>query len=92
MNNEEDISAGNLSAEDRQRVNAQVDHFIDVISRRYGIKPSEVIDTIVWVRERREFTAKVTMGGALAIIGILATALAFSMWEGIKHFLLNPRS
>lgn len=87
MDNDEEVSGERLSLEDRQRVHAQVDHFIDIISRRYGIKPADVVDTIVWVRERRSFTSKITMGGALSIIGVVATALAFSIWEGIRHFL-----
>jgi len=83
----EDSPESLLSVEDRQRVHAQVDHFIDIISHRYGIKPADVVDTIIWVRERRSFASKVTMGGALSIMGIIASAMVLSMWEGIKHFL-----
>jgi hypothetical protein len=73
-----------MTEEDRHRVTMQVDHFIEILSARYGIKPADVVETVNWVKDRKEFFTRVKMSGAVSIIGLVIGALLLSMWEGIK--------
>ena len=76
-----------LTEEERARLGMQVDLFVDLLARRYGLEPSEVIDAVRWVQTHREFVSRIKNGGFIGLIGTLVTASFLAMWEGIKHFL-----
>ena len=77
-----------LNDEERAKVLAQVDYFVHILSERYDVSPHEVIDTIRWVRERKEFASKVKSTSAVSLLGILLSALALAIWEGIKTMVV----
>lgn len=73
-----------LSDEEKHKVMIQVDHFIEILSARYGLRPNDVVDTVQWVKERRQFVERMKVSSALSILGVVVAALLLSMWEGIK--------
>jgi hypothetical protein len=78
-----------LSEEEKYRVTLQVDHFIDLLSKRYGIHPNEVIDAIQWVRDHRSIESKLHFGALISVIGVITGAALMALWEGVKHLLNN---
>lgn len=74
-----------LSDRDRVEIAAQIDHMVEVLADRYGVEPHEVVDTVKWVREKREHDAKMRNAAVLAIIGIMASAVMMALWEGFKQ-------
>lgn len=76
-----------LSEEEKYRVTLQVDHFIEILSKRYGIDPNEVVEAVTWVRERKQFSDRFQTGAIISMISVLVGAILLSMWEGIKHFV-----
>lgn len=76
-----------LSEDDKLRVTLQVDHFIEILSRRYGIDPKEVVEAVTWVRERKQFSNRFHAGAIISMISVLVGAILLSLWEGIKHFI-----
>lgn len=79
-----------LSDEEKYRVTLQVDHFIELLSKRYGIQPSEVVDAVQWVRNHKSIETKVQFGAVLSIISVVVGAALVALWEGLKH-LLNDK-
>ena len=73
-----------LSEEEKVKVLAQVDYFIHIISTRYEVSPQEVIETVKWVKERKDFVSKFKSTGAVSLLGVALSALALALWEGIK--------
>ena len=76
-----------LSDEDRVRVQMQVDHFLTVIETRYGISVNEATELLRWARAQRDRNNKLAQAGAISLIGLIVTALAMSVVEGVKHWL-----
>jgi hypothetical protein len=76
-----------LTEEEKYRVTLQVDHFIEIVSKRYGIDPNEVVEAVRWVRERKQFTDKMRSGTMLSLVGVIVGAILLSLWEGIKHLV-----
>jgi hypothetical protein len=76
-----------LSEEEKYRVTLQVDHFIDLLSKRYGIHPTEVIDAIQWVRDHKSIETKVQFGAMISVVSVLIGALLMALWEGVKHMV-----
>lgn len=76
-----------LPPEERMKVRAQVDHFVEVLENRYDITASEVIEAVKWVKERRDRAEKLSQAGAISLIGLIITAMAMSVVEGVKHWL-----
>jgi len=76
-----------LSDEERIKVQMQVDHFLTVIETRYGISVNEATELLRWARAQRERNAKLAQAGAISLIGLIVTALAMSVVEGVKHWL-----
>jgi hypothetical protein len=81
-----------LSEEDKYKVTLQVDHFIELLSARYGIEPNEVIDAVKWVRERKKFTDSIQNASTIAFIGAMVSAILFALWQGIIHFVQGNKS
>lgn len=84
MQEEESRHHHNLSDDERVRVAVQADYLLEVLAKRYGIDASEVMDSLRWIREHREFVSQLKRGGLLSIISLLVAAAAMSLWEGIK--------
>ena len=80
------MESHHLSDEDKLKVTLQVDHFIEILSARYGIEPTEVIDAVKWVRERKKFSDSVQSASTVAFIGALVSAMLFALWQGVIHF------
>lgn len=78
------LSGWPLDDEDRMRVAAQVDRFIEVLSARYGVQPGEIVEAVRWVREHRAYLDRVRNASTIALIGALVSASALALWEGIK--------
>lgn len=74
-----------LPEEEQIRVAAQVDYFVEVLSKRYGVTPQEVLNAVRWVNEHQKYTEKLKYSALLSLIGITVSALLFVLWEGIKH-------
>ena len=62
----------------------QVDLFIDLLARRYGLEPTEVVDAVRWVQQHRDFVGRLKHGGWIALAGTILSAILLSVWEGIK--------
>lgn len=78
-----------MSDDERQRLNVQVDHFIDLLAKRYGLSPSDVVDAVQWVKAKKEMSARIKMSGAFSIIGIVVGALLLALWEGFRAAVLS---
>jgi hypothetical protein len=76
-----------LSDEERAKVQMQVDHFLTVIETRYGISVNEATELLRWARAQRDRNTKLAQAGAISLIGLIVTALAMSVVEGVKHWL-----
>lgn len=76
-----------LTEDEKYRVTLQVDHFIDLLSKRYGINPNEVIDAIQWVRDHKNIESKVQFGALISVISVIVGAALVALWEGVKHML-----
>ncbi len=76
-----------LSSEERARVNAQVDHFIELIQARYNVKVEDVIDAVRFVRAKREFDGRVRLAAFMSVIALVISALSAAVWEGAKTLL-----
>lgn len=81
-----------LTEEEKYRVTLQVDHFIDLLSKRYGIEPTEVIDAIQWVRDHKSIETKVQFGAVISIISVVVGAALMALWEGLKHLINDNKS
>lgn len=73
------------------RVAIQVDHFIAVLETRYGISVNEATELLRWAKAQRERNQKLVQGGALSLIGLVITAIAISLVEGIRSWFGGPR-
>jgi hypothetical protein len=80
-----------LSEEERIRVAIQVDHFIAVLETRYGISVNEATELLRWAKAQRERNQKLVQGGALSLIGLVITAIAISLVEGIRSWFGGHR-
>ena len=76
-----------LSDEEKRRVAASADYFLSYTANRYNLSVEDVLDTVKWVRERKEFAQKVKSTGTVSLIGLLVSALALAVWEGLKSLL-----
>jgi hypothetical protein len=76
-----------LSPEERAKVHAQVEFFISVIERRYNMTANDVAEAVRWVGKARDRNARYAQAGAVSLIGMIATAGALSLWEGIKTWI-----
>ena len=79
--------------DDREKamVGMQVDYFVELLSRRYKIEPQDVVDAVRWVQHHKETAERFRNAGVISLIGVVASALAISVWEGIKAALRGGR-
>ena len=73
--------------EDRVRAGMQADLLLELLSKRYGLEPNEVIEAVRWVQQHQEFVSKLKSGGMVGLTGLLVTGLAMALWEGFKALL-----
>ena len=73
-----------LTEEERRRVHAQVEAFVELIIRRYDVNPEEVLEAVKWVREKKAFNDRVKSTGLISLIGLLVSAIGLAVWEGVK--------
>lgn len=79
-----------LSIEDRIKAEEQVEAFITVLTKRYGIQEEEIpdlIEIIRWSADHRRGINRVGWSALLGIVGIAASGIMLAVWEGIKHIL-----
>lgn len=88
------MSFDHMSEEERAKVAAQVDYFVSVMMRRYGMTEEDVpkvLDSLRWLREHRAFMQRIQTGGTLSLIALLVSALAAAVWEGMRSLLAGER-
>jgi len=73
-----------LTDDERKRVVAQVDYFVELVGRRYDVKPDEILEAVKWVREKKAFNDRVKSTGLVSLIGLLVTAISLAVWEGVR--------
>lgn len=69
----------------------QVDLFVDLLAKRYGLQPNEVVDAVKWVQHHKEFVASMKKGGFLSLFGVLISAMLLTVWEGAKAWVRKPQ-
>jgi hypothetical protein len=77
-------------SEHRQLAELQVEAFITLLQKRYGLKPEaipEILDDMRWLREHRTNLNRVSWSVLLGILAIAISGVAAALWEGIKHKL-----
>ena len=85
MSNHDDLDDA-----DMRRVIHQVDHFIEILEKRYELHPREIVEAVKWVKERKSFAARLQMSSAISAIGIIVGAVLLAIWEGFKHLFARP--
>jgi hypothetical protein len=73
-----------LSEEERAKVVMQVDYFVDIMSKRYGIEPNEVVDVVKQVKQWQERNKRFSQAGYISLIGVIISAALLATWEGLK--------
>ena len=73
-----------LTDDERRKVAAQVEAFVELITKRYDVRPEEVLEAVRWVREKKAFNDRVKATGLVSLIGLLITAIGLAVWEGVK--------
>jgi len=73
-----------LTDDERRKVAAQVEAFVELITKRYDVRPEEVLEAVKWVREKKAFNDRVKSTGLVSLIGLLITAISLAVWEGVK--------
>lgn len=76
-----------LNERQREEIALQVDTFVRVLADRYGVQPADVVDTVKWVKERRETDRRLHSAAVVALVGILISAACIALWEGFKAAL-----
>lgn len=81
------MSFDSLPPEEQMPAMAQVEAFISLLSRRYGLREEDVpdmIDGLRRFRDQKRIYDRVKAGGLISLIGLSATAAASAIWQGIK--------
>ena len=79
-----------LSVEDRIKAEAQVEAFIEVLSKRFGIKEDEIpelVQTIRWSADHRRGINRMGWAALLGLLSLVISGAALTFWEGLKHML-----
>lgn len=74
-----------LTHEERMKLAVQAEMVLDLFAKKNGITVNQLVDTIKWVEKHRDWMESMKRGGALALIGFLASALLLALWEGLKQ-------
>lgn len=76
--------------EKRVQAELQVEAFLDLLQKRYGLKPEDIppiLDDLRWVREHRLGINRVSWSVALGLLALALSGVATAFWEGLKHAL-----
>jgi hypothetical protein len=88
-------SFNELPEEAKNKVAAEVEYFTAILLRRYGLKEAdigEVMESLRWLKEHRQFMARVQQGSMMSILAMLVAAIATTLWAGIKSLVaMGPR-
>lgn len=79
-----------MAREQLLEAEAQVEAFISILSKRYGVKEDEIpqfVDAMRWAAQHRSNINSISWHALLGVVGALAVALAVMVWEGIKSTL-----
>lgn len=85
-NNEQEPQTFGVDS-DRVRAAIIADLVIERLGERFGISADEVVESLRWVREHREFVTQLKRGGLKSIVSLLLTAAAIAIWEGVKSLV-----
>lgn len=73
-----------------QQAEAQVEAFITILTRRYGIDEREIphlVDGIRWAITHKESLDKLNFGALMAVLATVIAALLIAIWEGVRHLV-----
>lgn len=79
--------------EERERIHDaedQVEAFLFILSRRYGVREDEIpqfVEAMRWAIARRAGIHRISWHALLGIVGAFAVGLALIMWEGFRRML-----
>jgi hypothetical protein len=68
----------------------QVEAFIAILSRRYGLSEEDIpdiIDNMKWIAKHRNKIENATVYAFLTLLGLLMIGMATAFWEGFKAML-----
>lgn len=72
----------------RVQAEIQVEAFLLILEKRYGLKFEDVpqlLDDLRWVREHRNGINRVSWSVALGVLAIAVAGVMHAFWEGIKQ-------
>ena len=79
-----------MGIEDKIHAEEQVEVFLTLLYKRYGVKEDEIpeiIDNIRWISRSRTGVSRITWHASLALIGLVMMGLFTLVKEGFIHFL-----
>ena len=79
-----------LSIEDRIKAEAQVDAFIEILAKRYGLKDDEIpalLNDVRWIADHRRSISRMGWAAILGVISLTVSGIWLMMLEGVKHTL-----
>lgn len=80
--------ADKTDIERRVQAELHVEAFLDLLQKRYGLKPEDVpiiLDDMRWLRQHRVGANRITWSVALGLVALAVTGVAKAFWEGFKH-------
>ncbi len=87
MSNETELHDAERGAAERQ-----VDYFVDIVARRYGIEPEEIpeiMENMRWLHKHRQLAGRIAGGVTIMVIGAVALMTLSTLWEGFKSIVNN---
>jgi hypothetical protein len=79
-----------LPDEAKFRIAAEVEYFISVLLRRYGLRETdipEIMESLRWLREHRVFMQRVQQGSTMSVLALLVAAMGTTLWAGVKSLV-----
>jgi hypothetical protein len=64
----------------------QLEMVAEAFEKRYHMSFDELVEGARWARAARLRHEKITSGGIASLVGIIITAIAMAMWEGVKSW------
>ena len=77
-------------AERRIAAELQVEAFVGLLEKRFGLKSEDIpqiLDDLRWVREHRDGINRVSWSVALGILAVAVSGVAVAFWEGVKQMI-----